>query len=159
MVSGPDHLLGKMEIVIQPLPRRHLLDGQPGRTVRQRRKEPEPPHQHGHDHGRGRPGGEQGLAGDALADGLGAGAALLGLGLLAATLGLLQLNVGEVGDVRGFDVKDEFDDGAGDESRGEVGGQVVVQEELAAHDEEGEVVGGPEEEEEAGAVVQSRSCA
>ena len=35
-----------------------------------------------------------------------------------------------------------------------MGGEVVVEEELAAHKVEGEVMGGPAEEEEAGAVVE-----
>ena len=36
-----------------------------------------------------------------------------------------------------------------------MGGEVVVEEELAAHEVEGEVMGGPAEEEEAGAVVEA----
>lgn len=41
-----------------------------------------------------------------------------------------------------------------------MGGQVVVEEELAAHKVEGQVVGGPAEEEKASAVVEAgaRSC-
>ena len=50
---------------------------------------------------------------------------------------------------------DEAEDGAGDESGCEVGGEIVVDEQLAGHEEEGEVVHGPEEEEEAGRVPEA----
>jgi hypothetical protein len=55
--------------------------------------------------------------------------------------------------------EDEVEDGAGDAGRREMGGEVVVNEELAGHEEEGEVVACPGEEKEesvgveAGAVV------
>ena len=55
----------------------------------------------------------------------------------------------------GIEIEDEFQQRAGYEGGGEVGGEVVMEEELAAHEVEGEVVGGPAEEEEAGAVVEA----
>ncbi len=39
-----------------------------------------------------------------------------------------------------------------------MGGEVVVEEELAAHEVEGEVVGSPAKEEEAGGVVETGAC-
>ena len=58
----------------------------------------------------------------------------------------------------GVEVEDKFEQGTRDEGGGEVGGQVVVEEELSAHEVEGEVVGCPAEEEEAGGVVEAGAC-
>jgi len=65
----------------------------------------------------------------------------------------------DVVEVNGVNVEDEFDKGAGDESGGQVGGEVVVEEELTAHDVEGNVVGSPGEEEETGRVVETVASA
>lgn len=48
-----------------------------------------------------------------------------------------------------------MEDGSRDEGRTEVGGEVVVEEELARHGEEGEVVVEPGEHEEAARVVEA----
>jgi len=53
--------------------------------------------------------------------------------------------------------EDEVEDGSCDASGGEVGGEVVMDEELTRHEEEGEVVEGPGDGEEAGVVVESVS--
>lgn len=66
---------------------------------------------------------------------------------------------GHVVEVDRVDVEDELDEGAGYEGGGEVGGEVVVEEELAAHDVEGDVVGGPGKEEETGRVVETVASA
>ena len=137
-----------MQIIIQPLPRIHLLNTQPGLPISQRRKKPEPPNQHRQNHPRRRPRRQQTLTRNAFPN---RPAALLLL-LLGTRFAVFD---GEVGEVGGLDVEDEFDDGARDEGGGEVRGEVVVEEELTAHDEEGDVVCCPEEEEESGAVVEA----
>ena len=142
-----------MQVVIQPLPRNNLSNIQARLSICQGRKEQETPDEHGQNDAAGSPGIEEALPADPLAD----RATTLLLGLEVALAAFLDLLLGEVGDLGGLDVEDEFDDGAGDEGGGEVRGQVVVQEELAAHDEEGEVVGGPDQEEETCAVVEARA--
>lgn len=43
----------------------------------------------------------------------------------------------------GLCIKDELQQGANDETRGKMGGEVVMKEELASHEIEREVMGGP----------------
>ena len=137
-----------MQIIIQPLPSLHLLHAHPGRAISQRRKKRKPPHQNRNHNSTRSPRSQQTLSSKPLPDG--------SRPLLSGSLGVpLAIGNGTGRDIRRFDVKDELDDGAADERRGEVRGQVVVQEELTAHDEEGDVVRGPEEEEEAGAVIEA----
>ena len=62
---------------------------------------------------------------------------------------------GDLVESNGVKSADEFEEGAADQSGGQVRGQVVVEEELAAHEVEREVVGGPAEEEETCGVVQA----
>ena len=132
-----------MQIIIQPLPRIHLLHTQPRFPIRKRREEQEAPNQHGDNNAAGRPGGEQRLPNNPLTNGSSrrrGGFAILDYAL---------------GDIGGFDIEDELNDGAGYESGGEVGREVVVEEELATHDEEGDIVGCPKQEEETCAVVEA----
>ena len=63
---------------------------------------------------------------------------------------------------RGFvevrlNIKDEFEKTACDKRGREMGGQVVVEEELTAHEVEWEVVCSPSKEEEPSGIVQARS--
>lgn len=137
-------LLRKVQVVVEPLPRLDFRHAETGGTVGEGCEVEEAPDQSGDDDAGCGPGGEQGLAGNALPDGPGT----RGLGDLAAFLG-------EGGGVGWLDVEDELDQGTGDEGAGEMSWQIMVQEELAAHDEEGDVVSGPGQEEESGAVVQA----
>ena len=137
-----------MQIIVQPLPRINLTDIQPRLSIRQRRKEPKSPNHHRQNNPRSRPRGQETLTGNALAD---RSVAFL---LLLFGAGFAVFD-GEVGEVVGLDIEDEFDDCARHKRRSKVSGQVVVEEELAAHYEEGNVVGCPEEEEEACAVVEA----
>ena len=146
-----------MQIIIQPLPRRHLLNAQPRPSISQRGKKQKPPHQPGHNHPSSRPRNQQTLPPHPLPNRSTPQhpLRLRRLRPRTAPFGFEELGFGEGGELGGFDVGDEFYDGARDEGRGEVRGEVVVQVELAAHDEEGGVVRGPEEEEEACAVVEA----
>ena len=144
--------LSKMQVIIQPLPRSHLLDRQARLAIRKRREEPEAPHQHANHNPHRRPGCKQALSSNSLPNRL----TPLLLLLFRARLAVRDV---EVTDVRGLDVEDEFDDGACNERGSEMCGEVVVQEELAAHDEEGDVVRCPEEEEKTCAIVEAGTCA
>lgn len=111
-------LFGKVQVVIQPLPRNDLSNIQAGLSVRQGRKEQETPDEHGQNNAAGSPGVQEALPTDPLAD----RATTLLLRLEVALAAFLDLLLGEVGDLGGLDVEDEFDDGAGDEGRGEMRG-------------------------------------
>ena len=147
----------KMQIIRQPLPRINLRNIQSGLTIRQRQKE-EPAPQHGrNDQATSPPQRQHPLLTQPLLrrhDNPLARAVFILAGRFDL-IGLLKEVLVEAGRVK---VKDEFEEGAADEGGGEVGGEVVVQEELAAHEVEGEVVRGPAEEEEARAVVESGAC-
>ncbi len=144
-------LFREVQVVAEPLPPDDLLDREARVAVRQRQEEvPARGHQDKDDKG-GDPRGQHALAGKALASSqvaLGRDGLLTGLGSL---VGHLVLD--------GVLAEDELDQGTRYEGRGQVGGKVVVQEQLTAHDVEGEVVGCPGEEKEARRVVQARARA
>jgi hypothetical protein len=142
-------LLSKVQIVVQPLPRLHLLNTQPRLPVSQRSKVQETPHNNSKNTTSSSPHTQQIRLHSSLTNRL----VLLHSSLLV--LGDGGIARGYVVEVDGVDVEDEFDEGAGYEGGGEVGGEVVVEEELAAHDVEGDVMGGPGEEEETGRVVET----
>lgn len=144
-----DILLGKVQVVVEPLPRLDFGNAQARGTVGKWREEEEAPDKSCDNDTRGSPGSEQGLSSNALPDRLATGS--LGDGF--ATF------LGDVGDIGRLKVEDEFNQGACYKRTGEVCRKVVMQEELAAHDEEWNVVGSPGEEEEAGAVIQTRASA
>lgn len=146
------HLFSKVQVIAKPLPPDDLRHAQTRIAVRQREEEIPAPRNGGQDHHGSNPGRLHALAGEPLA---GRQVALLSGRLLARGLGGLvgNLVVGRVS------AEDELNQGTSDEGRGEMGRQVMVQEQLAAHDEEGEVVGRPGEEEEARGVVEAGACA
>lgn len=125
-----------MQIICQPLPAVHLLDGQTWVSVGERREEQVAPSNSSQNDTTGDPATEQALGSNALANRLGQGA------LMALDNDSLLIRVD------GLDVEDEFDKGAGHEHGCQVRREVVVKEELATHDVEGYVVRGPGEEEE-----------
>lgn len=133
-----------MQIISKPLPRLDLRNLESRATVRKRRKEKEAPSCSSENDSCSDPATHLAGGGHALADRAGARPAV-------------TLDGGGLG-FHGLDAEDEFDECACDETRGEVGGKVVVQEELAAHDVEGDVVSCPGEEEETGRVVETRAC-
>lgn len=142
-----------MQVVVQPLPGIHLLHRQTRLTVSQGSEVQERPDDNGQNGGGGSPGSEQVLSGDAFANGL----AALFLGLLG--IGGDGGALADVVDACGFDVEDELYERTCDERRGEMSGQVVVQEELASHDEERNVVSCPGKEEETGRIIETRARA
>lgn len=116
-----------MQIIPQPSPGIHALNIQPGCTIRQRRKEAETPEGQAQNDKSSNPPRDKRFAAHAFI-GLHepAGAGLAG-----------WIVVGGVGAgtsaVDGLDVEDKFNQGAGDESRRQVCGEVVVEETLTAH--------------------------
>jgi hypothetical protein len=142
-------LFGEVQVVVQPLSGLDLLNAQTRLTISQRSKVEETPDNDSKDTARGCPHAEQVGLNSSLADRL----VLLHSSLLI--LGEGGVARGDVINVNRIDVEDELDKGASHEGGGEVGGQVVVKEELAAHDVEGNVVGGPGEEEETSRVVET----
>lgn len=147
-----------MQIIVQPLPRQHTGNVQSRLSICQRHKEPETIQNSRNQDACRSPHHEQLVTlemrtrfrhGLRLAVCGGGGLAFLGAG--AVEDGVFESD--------GVDVEDEFDESACDERGAKVGGQVMVEEELAAHEVEGEVVSGPAEEEETGAVVETRACA
>jgi hypothetical protein len=134
-------LFRKVQVVAEPLPRLHLRDIETGAAVSKGCEEPEAPGDCGEDDTASDPAAHLARGSHALADGAGS--------CSAVTLDGRRLGV------HGLDAEDELDQGAGDETRGEMGGQIVVQEELASHDVEGNVVGCPGEEEESSRVVKT----
>lgn len=145
-VPASHRLLSEVQVVVEPLPGIDLLHAQAWRTVGERRKVNETPDQHCNNDTRSSPSSEQALANNALADRL--RARRFGDGLSA----VVRVELSNLG---WLDVENEFDESTCDERRCEMGGKVVVQEELTTHDVEGDVVGGPGEKEEAGAIVEA----
>lgn len=154
---SPHTLLSEMEIIIQPLPRQHLLNLQPRFPIRQRTKKPKTPHKSRNNNPTSRPRRQKTLSHNPFPYRL-----TSSLNRLTSTI-LLPVDdrvcPTNVCDFLGFDIEDEFYDRARDEAGGQVRGEVVVQEELTAHDEEGEIVRSPDEEEETGAVVEAAAGA
>ena len=146
-------LFGKVQIVVEPLSRLDLLDAQTRLTISQRSEVQETPDNNGKDTASGSPHAKQVGLTSPLADRL----VLLDGSLLVLCDGGVAR--GDVVEVDGVNIEDEFDKGASHEGGGEVGGEVVVEEQLAAHDIERNVVGGPGEEEETGRVVETRASA
>ena len=142
-----------MQVIAEPLPRNDLLRAQTRLPVRQRQEEPPPSDRDRQDDRARRPKRQHALSAHALLgrhdDPLAATVLVLTGGLVLRLLQEILVQAGRV------QVEDEFEQGAGDEGGGEMGGQVVVEEELAAHDEERDVVGGPAEEKETSAVVET----
>lgn len=138
-----------MQIIVEPLSRVNLLDSQAGLTISQRSKVEETPDNDGKDTASGSPHAEQVGLTSSLADRL----VLLDSSLLV--LGEGCVSRGDVIDINRVNVEDKLDEGASDEGRGEVSGEVVVEEELATHDVEGDVMSGPGQEEETGRVVET----
>jgi hypothetical protein len=138
-----------VQVVVEPLSGLNLLNAQTRLTISQGSKVEETPDNNSKNTASGSPHAEQvGLDGS-LTDGL----VLLDGSLFVLCEGGVAR--GDVVDVDRINVEDKFDKGAGHEGGGEVGGEVVVKEELATHDVEGNVVGGPGEEEETGRVVET----
>lgn len=141
-----------MQIITQPLPRIDLIGRQPRPPIRQREEEGKPIKHRRQHHPRSNPRAQHTLPPQSLLRSLEVFPRLFGnLGREFIFLG--RDAGGDFVVEHGVDVEDEFDEGAGHEAGCQVGGEVVVQEELAAHEVEGEVVGCPAEEEEAGRVV------
>ena len=140
----PRCLFRKVQIIPKPLPRLYLRHIQSRTTIRKRRKEKEAPRHRRQNDTRSDPAAHLASRRHAFANRAGSSAAV--------TLDSRRFRF------HGLDAEDEFDEGAGDEAGGEVGREVVVQEELAAHDVEGDVVSCPGEEEETGRVVETRAC-
>ena len=114
-----------MQIIAQPLPCIDLRDRQAGLPIRQRQEEPPAPNDH-RDNGTTRsPRVKQTLAPESLVRGLERATGLLGhfrfQFFLLGGEGRVVVELGE-----GVGVEDEFDEGAGDEGGGQVGGQVVM---------------------------------
>lgn len=142
-----------MQIIPQPLTGVDLFDRQPGPAVSQGQKEVPAVEDGGHDDDYGSPGGSHALALEAFLGGL--EAVLDPVGHFA----LQVIFLGQYGFVidHRLHVEDELDQCARHQARAQVGGQIVVQEQLAAHNVEGEIVRRPAEEEEASAVVEARA--
>ena len=146
-------LLGKVQVVVEPLSCLDLLNAQTRLTIGQGSEVEETPDNNGENTASGGPHAEQvGLKGS-LADGL----VLLHGSLLvlceSCVTGCDVVNVDRI------NVEDEFNKGTSHESRGEMSGEVVVEEELTAHDVKGNVVSSPGEEEETGRVVETIASA
>lgn len=138
-----------MQIVVEPLSGLNLLNAQTRLTVSQGSKVQETPDNDSKNTASGSPHAKQVGLTSSLTDGL---VLLHGSLLVLCDGGIARSDIVEV---NGVDVEDEFDKGTSHEGGGEVGGQVVVEEELTAHDVEGNVVGGPGQEEETGRVVET----
>jgi len=132
-------LFGEVQIVSEPFPRLHLRHIETGRAVGEGRKEEETPESCGEDDAGGDPAAHLAGSGHALAD----------RSRLRAAVALdgRRLNIHRL------DAEDELNQRACDKTRGEMGGKIMVQEELTAHDVERDVVSCPCQEEEAGRVV------
>lgn len=129
------HLFGKVQIVTEPLSSLHLLNREAGVAVGEGQEKVPTASNNDGDDTRGDPNAKEALASEALLGGEGLSARLVSAG-------------------GGASGKDELNQRTGDKSRGEMGREVVVQEELTTHEEEGEVVGSPSQPEETGRVVQ-----
>lgn len=137
-----------MEVISEPLALLDLLDGKAGISVRQRQEEVPAGHDNREDDATGNPSGHHALVSEPLARGnkvLGSRSRFL-----ARLDGLVGWLFG-----RRLGAEDELHECSGNQARGKMGGEVVVQEELTAHDPEREVVGRPREEEEASRVVET----
>ena len=145
--------LGEVQVIAEPFSRIDLVGVQTRLAIRQRQEEPPSANHKCEQHPSRSPQSQHSLTRDAILgrhhDSLASSIFVLGRGL---GLRLLQDVFVQA---NGIKIEDEFEEGACDEGGREVGGEVVVEEELAAHEVEGEVVGGPAEEEEAGAVVEA----
>lgn len=157
MTSGPDNpniklrnrLLGKVQIISKPSASIHTRDVQTRSTIGQRRKEPESIDRSAKNNQGSDPSCDDGLRAHTLgslhkATGS-SGAGLAGWVVSGLCSGLFN------GDW--LEVEDEFNQGTSHQGRGQMSGEVVVQETLAAHEPEGEVVSCPAEVEETSAVV------
>jgi hypothetical protein len=133
-----------VQVVVEPLSGLDLFNAQTRLTVGQGSKVQETPDNNGKNTASGSPHAEQVGLDSSLADRL----VLLHSSLLVLCKGGVAR--GDVVNVDRINVEDEFDKGTSHKGGGEVGGEVVVKEELATHDVEGNVVGGPGEEEETG---------
>ena len=141
-----------MEVIVQPLPRKHLGNLQPRLTISQWAEEPETPDKCCNDHATGSPSADQCLTSNALADRFAALSCLCLATLLAVHDRVARTNGL---DFLWLNVEDELNNGTCDKTRCQMSWKVVVEEELATHDEERKIVGSPYEEEETCAVIQS----
>jgi len=141
-----------VKIVAEPLPPEDLVDRETRIPVGKGQEEVPAGKGERKNHESRNPRRHHALAGEPLAS---SQVTLGGNGLLA---GLDSLVSGLV--LGGIGTKDELDERSGYEGGGKMGGEIMMQEELATHHVEGEVMGGPGEEEEACGVVQTgaRTC-
>lgn len=142
-----------MQVISEPLPRNDLLGTQARLAVCQRQEEPPPTNRNRQHNPTGSPKRQHTLSAHALLgrndDPFTSAVFVLARGLVLRLLQEVLVQSDRI------EVADEFEQGTRDESGREMGGQVVVEEELAAHDEEGDIVSGPAKEEETGAVVET----
>lgn len=131
-------LFGKVQIVAEPLSSNNLFDRQTGITICQWEEEPPAGKDNSQNHTTGNPSSHHALARKSLA-----GSNVL-LGSLSGSSWL----------VGWFRIENKLDEGAGDQARGKMSWQIVVQEKLTAHDVEWEVMGSPCNPEEPSRVVQ-----
>lgn len=124
-------LFRKVQIIGQPLPRHHLIDRQPRVPVGKRSKVQETPRHDTQYHNGGDPTRQQTPAADLLSHRPTRGSTGRREGLFLFrrqdSCGVGGYNVANVA-VKRLEVEDEFEQGAGDEGRCEVGGEVVVEE-------------------------------
>jgi hypothetical protein len=142
-----------VQVVVKPLSGLDLLNAQTRLTISQGSEVEETPDNDSKNTASGSPHAEQVGLDSSLADGL---VLLDGSLLVLCESGVAR---GDVVNVDRIDVEDKFDQSTSHEGGGEMGGEVVVKEELATHDVEGDVVGGPGEEEETGRVVETVASA
>lgn len=130
------HLFSKVKIIANHLPQPDLLDGQAGISVRQRQEKVPSSQGKGKKNASSDPEPDHALASESL----------------TGSYVPLRPSVGSASSRALFlsrlSVEDEFEKSTRYKARGNVRGEIVVQEELTPHQEEWEIVSGPCQEEE-----------